>query len=67
MFGKKKERKWRRMKDIRAIDMAEYLYDKLNKYGALTDEIRKILEKIIVEMKDHTFEEMNHIFGIDDT
>lgn len=66
VFGKNKEKKWRKMRDIRAVDMAEYLYDKLNQHGALTDEIRKMLEKIIVEMKNHTFEEMDHIFGIEE-
>ena len=64
VFGKRERGKWKRMKDIRAIDMAEYLYSKLQEYGAMTDEIKKILEKIIVAMKDHTFEEMDHIFGI---
>ena len=52
------------MKDIRAVDMAEYLYSKLQEHGAMTDEIKEIMEKIIIAMKDHTFEEMDHIFGI---
>ena len=44
--------------------MAEYLYDKLNNYGALTPEIKKMLETMIVEMKDNTFKEIDRIFGI---
>ena len=61
---RKKEREWRKMREIRPVDMAEYLYDKLNKYGALTSKVKQILETIIVEMKDQKFEEMDHIFGI---
>jgi len=55
----------RKLRELRAIDMAEYLYDKLNNYGALTPEIKDILEKIIVEIKDNTFEEIDNLFGIE--
>ncbi|MCD6512372.1 MAG: hypothetical protein J7K61_02055 [Thermoplasmata archaeon] len=54
----------RKLRELRAIDMAEYLYDKLNNYGALTPEIKKMLETMIVEMKDNTFKEIDRIFGI---
>ena len=53
-----------KVRELRAIDMAEYIYDKLNRYGALTPEVKEILEKIIVEIKDHTFEEIDNLFGI---
>ena len=53
-----------KVRELRAIDVAEYIYDKLNNYGALTPEIKKILEKIIVEIKDHTFKEIDNLFGI---
>lgn len=55
----------RKIRELRAIDMAEYIYDKLNNYGALTPEIKQILERIIVEIKDHTFKEMDRIFNIE--
>ncbi len=56
--------KRRKLRELRAVDMAEYIYDKLSRYGALTPEVKEILEKIIVEIKDHTFEEIDNIFGI---
>ena len=51
---------------IRPVDVAEYIYDKLNKFGALNENVRKILEKIIVEMKDEKFQELDDYFGIAD-
>ena len=51
---------------IRPVDVAEYIYDKLNKCGALNEKVRKILEKIIVEMKDEKFQELDNYFGIED-
>ena len=64
MFEEKNGEEWGREEDIRAVDIAEYLYDKLNKYGALNNEVKKILEKIIVEMKDEKFRELDNYFGI---
>ena len=51
---------------IRPVDVAEYIYDKLNKFGAMTPEVKKILEKIIIDMKDEKFKELDNHFGIDD-
>ena len=51
---------------IRPVDVAEYIYDKLNKCGALNDKAKSILEKIIVDMKDEKFQEMDSYFGIQD-
>ena len=33
---------------IRPVDVAEYIYDKLSKLGALTEEVKEILEKVSV-------------------
>ena len=51
---------------IRPVDVAEYIYDKLNKFGALTKDVKEILEKIIIEMKDEKFKELDNHFGIKD-
>ena len=53
-----------KVRELRAIDVAEYIYDKLNNYGALTPEIKKILQNIIVELRDEIFEKMDNRFGI---
>jgi len=53
-----------KVRELRAIDVAEYIYDKLNDYGALTPEIKKILQNIIVELRDEIFEKMDNRFGI---
>ena len=55
----------RKLRELRAIDIAEYIYGKLNDYGALIPEIKKILEKIIVEIKDTTFKEIDRLFDIE--
>jgi len=52
------------MQDIRPVDVAEYIYQKLNERGAMDDKTREMLETLIVEMKDHTFDRMDKIFGI---
>ena len=51
---------------IRPVDVAEYIYDKLNKCGALTDPVKRILEKIIIDLKDEKFKELDSHFGIED-
>ncbi|MCD6448134.1 MAG: hypothetical protein J7L58_03710 [Thermoplasmata archaeon] len=51
---------------IRPVDVAEYIYDKLNKLGALTEDVKKILEKIIIDLKDEKFKELDNHFGIED-
>ena len=51
---------------IRPVDVAEYIYDKLNKCGALTDPVKRILEKIIIDLKDEKFQELDNYFGIKD-
>lgn len=51
---------------IRPVDVAEYIYDKLNKLGALTEEVKEILEKIIIDLKDEKFKELDNHFGIND-
>jgi len=49
---------------IRPVDVAEYIYDKLNKCGALTDPVKRILEKIIIDLKDEKFQELDKYFGV---
>ena len=56
--------KRRKLRELRAVDMAEYIYDKLHMLGALTPEVKKILEKIIVEMKEEQHKEIDNLFGI---
>ena len=56
--------KRRKLRELRAVDMAEYIYDKLHELGALTEEVKEILEKIIVEMKDEQHKEIDNLFGI---
>jgi len=53
-----------KVRELRAIDMAEYIYRKLTDYGALTPEAKKILQKIIVDLKEEIFEKMDNLFGI---
>ena len=52
------------MQDIRPVDVAEYIYNILSRRAKLTDDIRDVLETMIVQMKDHTFDRMDKIFGI---
>ena len=51
---------------IRPVDVAEYIYDKLNKLGELDEKVRKLLEKIIIDLKDEKFKELDNHFGIED-
>ena len=53
------------MQDIRPVDVAEYIYQKLSERKAMDDETREMLETLIVQMKDHTFDRMDKIFGIE--
>ena len=53
------------MQDIRPADVAEYIYQKLSERKAMDDETREMLETLIVQMKDHTFDRMDKIFGIE--
>jgi len=62
---KKEKEENMRMQDIRPVDVAEYIYNFLSRRGKLTDDIRDALETMIVQMKDHTFDRMDKIFGIE--
>jgi len=53
------------MQDIRPVDVVEYIYNILSRRAKLTDDIRDVLETMIVQMKDHTFDRMDKIFGIE--
>ena len=53
------------MQDIRPVDVAEYIYNFLSRRAKLTDDIEEMLETMIVQMKDHTFDRMDKIFGIE--
>ncbi|RLF43083.1 MAG: hypothetical protein DRN17_06860 [Thermoplasmata archaeon] len=62
---KKEKEENMRMQDIRPVDVAEYIYQKLSERKAMDDETREMLETLIVQMKDHTFDRMDKIFGIE--
>ena len=51
---------------IRPVDVAEYIYNKLSKCGALTEPVKKILEKVIIDLKDEKFQELDKYFGVED-
>jgi len=50
---------------VRPVDVAEFIYNVLNKKGLMTDEIREMLETIIVDLKDEKFSELGEKWGID--
>jgi len=50
---------------VRPVDVAEFIYNVLNKKGLMTDEIREMLEIIIVDLKDEKFSELGEKWGID--
>jgi len=50
---------------VRPVDVAEFIYNVLNKKGLLSDEIRNMLETIIVDLKDEKFSELGEKWGID--
>ena len=55
------------IEDIRAVDMAEYIYKLISMHedGEIKmEEIKEKLENMIVEMKEHTFDKIEHLFGI---
>ena len=50
---------------VRPVDVAEFIYNVLNKKGLMTDEIREMLETIIVDLKDEKFSELGEKWRID--
>jgi len=50
---------------VRPVDVAEFIYNVLSKKGLMTDEIREMLETIIVDLKDEKFSELGEKWGID--
>ena len=50
---------------VRPVDVAEFIYNVLNKKGLMTDEIREILETIIIDLKNEKFSELGEKWGID--
>ena len=63
---KKEKEENMNMRDIRPVDVAEYIYQKLNERGKLDEQVREMLETLIVKMKDSIFEGMDKIFGIEE-
>jgi len=53
------------MQDIRPVDVAEYIYQKLSEREAMDDKTGEMLETLIVQMKGHIFDRMDKIFGIE--
>jgi hypothetical protein len=53
------------MQDIRPVDVAEYIYQKLSERKAMDDKTEEMLETLIVQMKEHIFDGMDKIFGIE--
>jgi len=66
VFRRKKERNIRKIRSLRGVDIAEYIYYLINKMqndeGKTPDEIISILkeklEQMIVKMKDYTFDKV---------
>ena len=50
---------------VRPVDVAEFIYNVLDKKGLLTDEIEEILETIILDLKNEKFSELGEKWGID--
>jgi len=50
---------------IRPVDVAEFIYNVMEKKGLMTDEIREMLETIIVDLKNEKFSELGEKWGID--
>lgn len=50
---------------VRPVDVAEFIYNVLSKKGLLTDEIRDLLETIIVDLKDEKFGQLAEKWGVD--
>ena len=53
------------MQDIRPVDVAEYIYQKLSERKAMDDKTEEMLETLIVQMKEHIFDGMDKIFRIE--
>jgi len=50
---------------VRPVDVAEFIYNVLDKKGMLTREVSDILETIIVDLKNEKFCELGEKWGID--
>jgi len=50
---------------VRPVDVAEFIYNVLDKKGMLTREVSEILETIIVDLKNEKFCELGEKWGID--
>lgn len=50
---------------VRPVDVAEFIYNVLEKKGMLTGEVGEILETIIVDLKNEKFCELGEKWGID--
>ena len=65
MSGNNKNGNEKKKVYVRPVDVAEFIYNVLNKKGLMTDEIREMLETIIVDLKDEKFSELGEKWGID--
>mgnify|MGYP000300612680 CR=1 FL=1 len=55
------------MEDIRAVDIAEYIYKLISMHedGEIKmEEIKEKLGNMIVEMKEHIFDKIEHLFDV---
>jgi len=50
---------------VRPVDVAEFIYNVLDKKGLLNDDVESILETIIVDLKNEKFCELGEKWGID--
>lgn len=50
---------------VRPVDVAEFIYNVLEKQGKLDDDVERILETIIVDLKNEKFAELGGKWGID--
>ena len=73
VFRRKKERNIRKIRSLRGVDIAEYIYYLINKMqndeGKTPDEIITILkeklEQMIVKMKDYTFDKVETVLELE--
>ena len=50
---------------IRPVDVAEFIYNVLDKKGLMNPEVKDMLERIIIDLKNEKFEQLAQKWGVD--
>lgn len=50
---------------IRPVNVAEFIYNLLDKKGLLNDEVKDMLGRIIIDLKNEKFEQLAQKWGAD--